>query len=183
MQIMGDFNQKVNGDYNLAVVGKTNIRSSKQMDIHGDADVSIAANENFGGTLSLSAADALSLGSDLYVHGSITCDTLSAESRINAGVGVSAGPAGFTSAFGGISLGFPSPLAPVAIPGCCTALFNSFSGLSSTAGFTMSSPTALHGLMSSVLMTDITNAIFHNVHAHITGTPGAPTSPSLIPFI
>ena len=88
MQVNGDYNHEVNGDYNLAVKGKYNLRAVGNMSISGDEDIGIAANEQFGGQLNLTASDSINLGSDVFVHGSVACDTLNADSRVNAGMGV-----------------------------------------------------------------------------------------------
>ena len=170
MQVDGDFNQEVNGDYNIAVKGKMNVRGVKDINISSDSDVGISANEKFGGALRLSGAQSLNLGSDLYINGSITCDSLTAESRVNAGMGVYAGPYGFTSSFGGLSLGLPTPATPVATPGCITTVGSITSLVSVNApignfivgniGF------AAIGISSSVLMFDIINTLIYNFHWH-----------------
>jgi hypothetical protein len=177
MQVDGDFNQEINGDYNLAVKGKMNVRGVKDINISSDRDVGISANEKFGGALRLSGAQSLNLGSDLYINGSITCDSLTAESRVNAGMGVYAGPYGFTSSFGGLSLGLPTPATPVAVPGCITTIGTITSLVAVNApignfivgniGF------AAIGISSSVLMFDIVNTAIYNTHFHPTSGPNS----------
>lgn len=179
MEITGDLNQKVGGDYNLAVVGKTNIRSVQDIKISGDDDVSISANENFGGSLRLSAAEALNLGSDLYINGSITCDSLTAESRVNAGMGVFAGPYGFCSALGGLSLGIPTPLTPVAVPGCINTV-GSITSLTSVNAPVANFGLANIGIMDAVLMMDVINSTIYNYHIH--PSPKGPTGPPTMHF-
>lgn len=170
MQVDGDLNQEINGDYNLAVKGKMNFRGVKDINISGDSDVGITANEKFGGALRLSAADSLNLGSDLYINGSITCDSLTAESRVNAGMGVYAGPYGFTSSLGGLSLGLPTPATPVATPGCITTIGSITSLVSVNApvgNFAVGNiGLAFIGISSSVLMFDIINTLLYNIHWH-----------------
>ena len=185
MQVDGDFNQEVNGDYNLAVKGKMNVRGVKDISIHGDSDVEIAANERFGGSLRFSSGQSLDLVSDLYVSGSINCDTLTAESRVNAGMGVYAGPFGFTSTFGGLSLGRPTPLTPVASPGCID-IIGSMTALGSvnapTGNFlTTNVGLATNGISSSILGADLINDILYNFHIHPTpkGPSGLTTAPSM----
>jgi hypothetical protein len=173
MEVKGDYTQQVSGDYNLVIGGKTNIRSAKDISLSGDADISISANENFGGALRLSAAQSLSLGSDLYISGSITCDSLSAESRVNAGMGVYAGPYGFTSALGGLSLGVPSAASPVAVPGCINTVGSITSLVSCNAplgNWVVSKQT----LSESTLMRDTVNSAMYNGHIHMS--PKGPTS-------
>jgi len=185
MQVNGDFNQEVNGDYNLAIKGEMNVRAVKDILLSGDSDVSISANENFGGALRLSAAQSLNLGSDLYINGSITCDTLTAESRVNAGMGVYAGPFGFTSSLGGLSLGIPTPATPVATPGCIN-IVGSVTALGSVNApvgnfLKLNAGLASHGISTSILGADLINDIFYNFHIHPTpkGPSGTTTAPMM----
>jgi hypothetical protein len=185
MQVDGDFNQEVNGDYNLAVKGKMNVRGVKDISILGDSDVGISANEKFGGALRLSAAQSLNLGSDLYINGSITCDTLTAESRVNAGMGVYAGPYGFTSSLGGLSLGIPTPATPVATPGCIN-IVGSVTALGSVNApvgnfLKLNAGLASHGISSSILGADLVNDILYNFHIH--PTPKGPTGTTTAPMM
>jgi hypothetical protein len=187
LNVKGDMNQLVEGDYNLIVQGETNFRSVGEMYISGDDDVSIAANENFGGSLRLSAAENLYLNGDLNVGGSITCDTLTAESRVNAGMGVVAGPYGFTSATGGLSLGYPTPLTPVATPGSITCVGSILAFLPITSLSLLAAPfatvpgVATIGLMDAVWMTDAVNTSIYDSHIHMS--PRGLTSPPLMPMI
>ena len=123
MEVLGNFNQSVTGDYNLAVKGQYNVRAVKDLSISGDDDVSISANENTGGSLRFGSATSFEIASDLKVYGAIKCDSLVATTRVSGGTGVTAGPNGFTSALGGLSLGKPTIAYPTAIPGY--RLFNS----------------------------------------------------------
>jgi hypothetical protein len=136
------------------------------MSLSGDEDISIAANENFGGTLRLSAAENLHLNGDLAVAGSITCDSISAESRVNAGLGVYAGPYGFTSALGGLSLGMPDPLNLAAVPGCIHTVGTINSLMSVNAPEANFPVTATIGYMDAIWMTDTTNTKAFNTHRH-----------------
>ena len=181
MQVDGDFNQTVGGDYKLAVKGKMDLRSVKDINISGDRDVGISASEKFGGALRLSVAQSLNFGSDLHISGSITCDSLTAESRVNAGLGVYAGPYGFTSSLGGLSLGLPTPATPIALPGCITTIgpITSLVAVNAPIGnFIVGNiGSAFIGVSFAVLMTDIINTALYNIHFHST------TGPTLIPMV
>jgi hypothetical protein len=134
------------------------------------------------------------VGADLDVGGSISCDTLTAESRVNAGMGVIAGPYGFTSALGGLSLGYPTPATPIATPGSITCVGTIFAMLPITTLVTVNALIAVNsplgnfpvmvdtGLMNAVWMTDEVNTGIFNAHAHI-GNRGFPTSTTLLPMI
>jgi hypothetical protein len=186
MQVGGDFNTTVDGDYNLAVKGKMNLRSIKDISISGDSDVGISASEKFGGALRLSVAQSLNFGSDLYVNGSITCDSLTAESRVNAGMGVYAGPYGFTSSFGGLSLGLPTPATPIAVPGCITTVgpITSLVAVNAPIGnyIVGNIGFAAIGISASVLMFDIVNTLLYNIHLHPAplGITAPPTLPMMV---
>jgi hypothetical protein len=182
MQVDGDYNHEVNGDYNLAVKGKMNIRSVKDASISSDAGMSVAASEKFGGRLRLSASQEISLNSHLHVHGKVSCDTLDAKLRVNAGYGVYAGPAGFTSSLGGLTLGLPIPATPVATFGCIT-LTGSIVALGSVnapvANFLKTNVgLATHGITSAILNTDLINRSIYNLHTHMHGIgPGTTILP------
>jgi hypothetical protein len=175
MNVLKDMNVQVAGDYNLLVQGKTNIRSHKDISISGDDDVSISANENFGGSLRLAAADHFYLASDLVVGGSISADIINAETRVNAGTGVFAGPLGFVSGFGGLSLGIPSPLTPIAVPGCINTI-GSITSMTSVNAPLANFAYANIGIMDAVLMSDIINSSIFNYHQHF-GVHGITTTP------
>ena len=177
---MGDYNIQVDGDYNLGVKGKTNIRSHGDMSISGDDYVSLTANENFGGQLQIGAGDSLYIASDLVVGGSIQGDLITAKTRINAGTGVYAGPLGFVSGEGGLSLGIPSPVTPVAVPGCIYTVgtINSAVAVNAPVG---NFGIANCGIMDAVLMTDVLNSKIYDTHIH--PAPRGVTGPPATPFI
>jgi len=181
MNVLKDMNVQVAGDYNLLVQGKTNIRSHKDISISGDDDISITANEQFGGSIRLSASDNLYLASDLIVGGSITGDIITSKSRVNANTGVYAGPLGFCSSSGGLSLGIPSPLSPVAVPGCINTM-GSITSLVSVNAPLANFVYADIGIMDAVLMSDVINSNIFNYHQHI-GNKGYPTSSPLANFV
>lgn len=149
MQVLGDFNHSVKGDYNLEVAGKMNQRVVGDISISSDEDVSITANENFGGAIYLSAADNITVSADMVVAGSVAADIITAETRVNAGTGVYAGPLGVYS------------LGPI------------------TSLVSVQAPVGTFGLMTAVLMTDTVNTNIYKTHIHpaprgMTGTPILP---------
>ena len=136
MEVKGDHNVQVAGDYNILVGGKMNTRVVGDISLSCDNDISIAANENFGGSVRVAASDHVYVDSDLVVAGSVAADLVTAESRINAGTGVYAGPLGVYS------------LGPVTSLALVTA------------------PLAQFGIMNAVLMSDIINKGIYNTHIH-----------------
>jgi len=181
LEVMKDMNVQVGGDYNLQVKGATNIRSVGEIDILGDTDVRITADENFGGTMYLGAADHISIASDLNVGGSIHADMINAESRVTAGTGVFAGLAGFTTS-GGVSAGFPSPATPVAVPGQINALTSVNAVVSVNAAMANFSLAKI-GVMDAVLMADKINTPIFNSHIHGNGNNGLPTTSPMSLFV
>jgi hypothetical protein len=157
MDVKGSYNLQVAKDYNLLVGGKVNIRGKKDITLDGGGDVEILANENFGGTLRLGAADSLYLASDLVVGGSIQADVITAESRLATGPlgGVTAGSAGFVSVLGGLSIGIP-----IAVPGSVFAIGTG------TFGISVTSPFGSFILSQAVLATDRINRQLDNIHRH-----------------
>ena len=182
IDVKGDMNVQVGGDYTSLVKGRTDMRSRGDISISGDDDVSISANENFGGALRLSACDHFHLASDLVVAGSISADIITSKTRIDALGGISAGPEGFVSGLGGLSLGFPTPASPIAVPGSIntTGAINSLTAVNAPlANFGL----AKIGIMDAVLMTDVINSAVFNGHIHQSTGPYSPTTPSLIQFL
>jgi hypothetical protein len=179
MHVLGDHNVQVDGDYNLQVAGKMSQRVVGDISLSSDNDVSLTANENFGGSLRLAAADHLYLASDLVVGGSISADIINAETRVNAGTGVFAGPLGFVSGVGGLSLGVPSAATPVAVPGCINTV-GAITSLASVNAPTANFALAKCGIMDAVLMTDVINSTIYNYHIH--PSPKGPTGPPMTQF-
>jgi hypothetical protein len=90
-------------------------------------------------------------------------------------MGVTAGPYGFTSALGGLSLGRPTPASPFALPGSITTVGPIDSLVSVTA------PLGNFIIMKSILMTDVVNTTMYNFHQHPAprGITGFPTLPMI----
>lgn len=171
VDIQGDKTESVGGDYTLRVGGEYKVYGVDGVSLSSKADVKIGAGNSFlGGSVILSSANDVQVSSDLYVSGSVNADLITSKTRVDALTGVSAGPLGFVSITGGLTIG-----APFAVPGniTCTGLIN--------AGISVSAPRGSFLFMSSVLMTDLINTTLHNVHIH--PTPEGPSGPPLIKMI
>jgi hypothetical protein len=175
INIVQDLNLKVGGDFTLDVGGSmyARARGIDGMTLLSDQDMIIHANPNFGGALRLNTGDHLYLNGDLTVAGSITADVITAESRVGTGElgGISAGAAGFTSRIGGLSLGVPDPLTPIAVPG---SIFTTGPINSLTA---VLAPIGTFGTMDAILMHDVINTSIFDSHLH--SAPTGITSPPL----
>ena len=115
----------------------------------------------------------------MVVGGSISADIINAETRVNAGTGVYAGPLGFVSGLGGLSLGIPTPATPVAVPGCINAV-GAITSLDSVNAPIANFGVANCGIMDAVLMTDVINSTIYNYHIH--PSPKGPTGPPMTHF-
>jgi hypothetical protein len=166
INVKGDKIEKIEGDYKLEVNGEFVAYSHTKASLLSDEDVLVGAGTSTGlGQLQLAAGDSLYITGDLTVGGEIIGDIITSKTRVDAGTGVSAGPLGFVSVLGGISIGVP-----VATPGIINCI-----GLI-TAGVSMSSKLGSFGVMKATWMTDSINKALHNVHKHpsFKGPTGPP---------
>jgi hypothetical protein len=108
--------------------------------------MTIQSSSSSTGAMYLSAGDHIYMASDLEVGGAISGDTISAESRINAGTGLYAGPLGVYS------------VGPI------------------TSLISVQAPLGQFGIMEATLMTDTINSNIYNTHTHIgnRGFPTSP---------
>ena len=133
------------------------------------------------GSISISASDVVYVNSDLAVDGEVTAQKMYSKGRVDAEVGMSAGPFGFVTGTGGISVGFPTPLTPVAAPGQIMCIGNILSLMSINAGISVTAPLGNFGIMDAILMTDLINTTIFDSHLHII--PKGVTSPPLLPMV
>jgi hypothetical protein len=166
-RIEGNYEQEILGDYTQLVRKKTRIIS--------DDDMTIGANPNFLGTIRMATGGDVFIDADLRVDGSITGQLITSQGRVDAGTGVSAGPLGFVSQFGGLSIG-----SPLAIPGTiiCALPGTIFAtSINSTVG--------TFGLSSSLWAFDQVNTPLYNTHVHPapSGVTGPPVSQQIGIFI
>ena len=129
----------------------------------------------------LTVAGGVGVGGNLYVGGEIVAQKIYSKGRVDAGTGVSAGPLGFVTGTGGISVGVPTPATPVAVPGQIMCIGNILSYTSINAMIAMNAPLGNFGTMSAVLMTDLINTGIYDSHIHPTpkGMSGPPTLPMI----
>jgi len=127
IDVKGDKTERVQGNYFLEVRKEFNVRSVEDLTLSSDSDVQVSANENYGGTI--------------YLSGSIGADVITAESRINAGMGLYAGIYGVYS---------EGPI---------------------TSTVSVEAPVGLWGLCTSVLSTDVVNKGIYDLHQHTYWNP------------
>jgi hypothetical protein len=193
IDIKGDKIERVAGDYNLQVKGFYNVYAKKDISLSTPGDVQVGAGTEIGGgTIKLVTADHLYLSGDLSIAGDLTADLITSTTRVDAGTGVRAGPLGFVSTLGGLSIGVP-----VAIPETILCLgtinagvaINSLGPISAAtavnAGASVNSPIGNFGLMDAFIMTDVWNTSMYNFHKHPFVTfhgPGITAFPTLPMF-
>lgn len=166
MDIQGNKIERVTGDYKIECGGEFVAYSHTKASLLSDKDALVGAGsgELLGGDIFLTTGGKVYTTSDIIIGGALIADLITSKTRVDAGTGVSAGPLGFVSILGGLSIGVP-----VAVPGniTCIGIIN--------AGISINSPFANLGVMKAVWMTDTVNKSINNAHIHI-GFRG-PTSP------
>jgi hypothetical protein len=169
IEIRGDKIEKISGDYQLLIGGNFTQEVKKRTRIISDRRIDLISDPNFGGELNLNAGQSVQINGDIHVNGEVMCDKLVATTRIDAGHGVYAGPAGFVTLWGGVSVGIP-----IAFPGCVTSIAYV------NAGVAVNAPFGNWFVSTAVLMTDLVNTSIFDWHSHIC--PDGWTSPA-IPFM
>ena len=155
INIQGNAQQYVKGDYSLYVEGDYTLSVKGDAEIQSDSDLSISANPIFGGSINMNTGGTLILDCDLTVSGQIIAEKISASTRIDAGTGVYAGPLGFVTPLGGVSVGMA-----FAIPGTIYS-----SAVITTPGL-VSGSLGTFKVMCANLMTDTVNTTLYNTHTH-----------------
>jgi hypothetical protein len=144
-----------------------------------DGDMTIGANPSLLGTIRMVTGGNVYLDTDLRVDGSISSKSVTAEGRVDAN-GVSAGPLGFVSVFGGLSIGVP-----VAAPGniLCAGNISALPipgsdvtgvGTGSVNGTFLNGVICNFGVSNSIWAFDQINTPIYNTHFH--EAPEGPTS-------
>lgn len=156
-RVDGNFYQVVNGNYSLQVKGNASLASDKPF--------KLTSSPLLGGYLDLNTGGDLHLKGDLVVEGTLRAGDIFSETRVDAVLGMSAGPAGFVTVMGGVSVGIP-----VAAPGniTCIGLVN--------AGVAVNAPLGDYMVSDSIWSFDVINMLLHNFHIHPTpkGPSGSP---------
>lgn len=158
-RIEGNYTQEILGDYTQVVRKKTRMIS--------DEDMTIGASPNLLGSIRMVTGGSVFLDTDLRVDGSITAKALTTEGRVDAGTGISAGPLGFVSLLGGLSIGG----VPIAIPGqiICLGNISAVAGLGGPGtinGVSVKGFAGSFGILSSIWAFDQVNRTIFNTHVH-----------------
>ena len=124
--------------------------------------MTVGCGDPITGRMKLATGDHLFLQGDLVVSGDLTADMITAETKVNAGTGMRAGPLGYVTLLGGVSAGLD-----VAVP----LQINTSTMVN--AGVSVNAP-----LISGVIVKDVRGTMeimrmVYNSHAH--PTPKGPT--------
>lgn len=167
VHVMGDKYEKVDGDYYLEIGGKLTQTVADTSSILSNGDMTVGCGDPITGRMKLATGDHLFLQGDLVVSGGLTADMITAETKVNAGTGMRAGPLGFVTLLGGVAAGLD-----VAVP----LQINTSTMVN--AGVSVNAP-----LISGVIVKDVRGTMemmrmVYNSHAHPspkgpTGTPFA----------
>lgn len=168
--VKGNRHDNVDGDYYLNVTGNYYVNGKKNISLTSDNNMNLNTGNGITGRLTLGAAS-YTINGDLTVTGSIKALAVTAETKISAGTNVNAGPYGFTSLTGGLSLGFPT-IAPI---GC----INVAGGINAVAPIISESmvmaPIIQGGVVSDLLGSMEEMRLQYNAHSHPGHVAGGPT--------
>lgn len=163
--VEGNYEQHVKGDYTRVVEGLSNITSV--------GDMQLKAGTHVGGSLMITTGGNIMLNSSVHVKNELTALKMYSETRVDAGYGISAGPAGFVTTSGGVAVGLP-----VAVPTqvLVSGLINAGGPISSAVS--VNAPLGNFGFMDAIMMSDIVNSTVFDTHIHPTpkGPSGTPTT-------
>lgn len=155
-RIDGNLIQEVRGNYTQTVVGNSVRQSYEDMSFNcGNPADALPS-----GSIYFNLPDEVYISGDLNVAGSAYADIISALTKVQAGTQVSAGPLGFVSELGGLSVG-----SPVATP------------LTVTAAVAVKAPLIQGIMVKDVLGTMMMMRTQYNSHIH--RAPKGPTSTPL----
>ena len=162
VDVKGNKFEKISGDYYLEVGGDMVQTVAKKASIISDGDMDIGCGDPITGRFGLSAGDHFYLNSDLVVAGSLTADMVTAQTKVQAGTQVNAGPLGFVSELGGLGIGVPvaAPLQVVVGQGSV------FATQTVNAGVSVNSPLINGIIVRDILGTMQTMRDIYNFHQH-----------------
>jgi len=179
MNVKGDKIEEIDGNYEQHIKGHFTQTVDRTSTITSFGDMQINAGSILGGTLEINTPDSAVFSADIMVAGEISCDQLTAASRVDAGSGMSIG-AGVTST-AAAAAGFPPAglvihngggigvNTGVAVPGSiiCVGPIES--------GTQMGAPVMTSISSSSIIKSDIVNSLLRELAKRFS--PAGPTSP------
>lgn len=168
VHIKGDKIEKVDGNVYQEISGEMITNVKKKTSFISNDDMTIGVGDPTSGVLKVKTGDSTYIEGDLSVTGSITSLALTTETKVNAGTGVTAGPLGFVTETGGVSVGIPvsSPFGTIT----CALYAN--------VGVAVNAPFINGFMVRDVAGTMMGMRTVYNAHIHPAprGLTGAPIS-------
>ena len=158
VNVMGNKVEQIDGNYELLVKGhfKQTTQKTHSISTFGNMDIT-AGGPNPLGKLTVTVPDRIFINGSTSVSGSLAAGMISSKGRVDAETGMSAGPLGFVTLLGGVSVGVPG-----AVPGNIVSVgpITSFSSVQA--------PLGTFGISASVLAFDVINSLLRKMHIHPT---------------
>lgn len=165
LTVKGDMDHIVDGDYNLTVNGYYKQTVGKIASYTTAGDMNITAGASATGAVRFFVGDCVRVNGDLGVDGKVNATLITSDTRVDAKLGMSAGPFGVVT-LGGISAGSYLPTIPGVVQGTVSVLSPLVMGTNMVYGGILMDPTGGVPLMRSI----------YDSHTHISSSPGLPTS-------
>lgn len=166
VHIKGDKIEKVDGNVYQEISGEMITNVKKKTSFISNDDMTIGVGDPTSGVMKVKTGDTTYIEGDLSVTGSISSLALTTETKVNAGTGVTAGPLGFVTETGGVSVGIPVS-SPFGVITCA---------LYANVGVAVNAPFINGFMVRDVAGTMMGMRTVYNSHIHpaprgLTGTP------------
>lgn len=173
MRVTGDKVETIEGNYEQHIKGNYTQLVEKTSKVTSIGDMTIAGGHNPLGQVVISSGDVVMIDSSLSVKSEITAQLITSKTRVDAIMGMSAGPYGFVTLEGGVAVGLPA-----ASPGKVITLSDILCGGQVIAASSVIAPMGNFQTMTAVLMKDTINSGVFASHIHPTpkGPSGSPMS-------
>lgn len=176
MRVQGDMVQTIEGNLEQHIKGHYKQTIEKTSTVQSQGDMLIGGGYSSTGSIAFETGDAVFIKADLAINGEMTAQKITSKSRVDAVTGMSAGPLGFVTTEGGVSVGIP-----VAVPTKVLVATDVIAGGTVDAAVAVNSPLATFGIMNSVLMHDDMNTTIYDTHIH--PTPKGPSGPPSVKMV
>jgi hypothetical protein len=154
MHVTGDKHEMIDGNYTQHIKGNYNQTINGIATITGLSDMRVLAGTTKLHTLKVETPR-LKLKGNLDVSGSIVAKLITSKTRVDAGLGVSAGSEGFVTVTGGLSIGIP--IASSFQINCVGPI---------TSFISVSAPSMTSITNGSIIGSDIVNRLLRALHIH-----------------
>jgi len=169
VHIKGDKIEKIDGNLYQEISGKMYTNVKKETTFISNGNMTLGVGDPLTGVLNIKTGDYTYIEGDLSVSGGITGLDVTSQTKVNAETGVTAGPLGFVTESGGVSVGIPAS-SPIGTINASLAI---------NAGLSVNAPFINGGMVRDSAGTMLGMRTVYNSHVHpaprgITGTPISP---------